>query len=106
MSDLVSFGLAGLLGGCPASLSGWHVPESGRRFLLSKQPRAALIELFGRWLEFLEAYEDAPPDRRVRCLCGWRPGEDAVLALIEMADLIARMERPEKGVQPSFVRGA
>lgn len=92
-----TFGLAELLGGCRATLSGWHVPEVGRRIILSKEPHPAL------WLglAYMEAYELAPQGGRPRCLCGWRPSEDVILALQELTDVL--FPPREKAKKPRLV---
>lgn len=88
-------GAAAALAGCPATLSGWHVPEPGRVLVLATTfPEIARVQIIPETAPY-GVLTGGPRTRRQTCLCGWRPTEEAVMA-------IAELERQDREARRTF----
>lgn len=75
--------LARALQGCDATVTGWHVPAFERGLILLRVEEAVERPMLfmGAWCDTIVRYRpNLRPDRAV-CPCGWRPTEEAIMAI-------------------------
>ncbi len=91
---LQRIGLADLLGGCPRTLTGWHVPDRRRYIIDGLRKFTGDRDQDTGLYRFVHQTSDSSPGwSGYWCLCGWRPSEEAMGALEDMRHLEDELRR-------------